>query len=90
MMEKLIETHAREDARRFFLKTVTQNYIGNKVPSNDEFDMLRRLLHPVKDSIVSEETEHGKVENVLRKTEEVWKWVLGNIPAPGGKEAAKQ
>ena len=81
VMETLAGNASREEAGNRFARYASQKFGGKPtMPQQNPFKTLQLLIQPLKEFILAESSLNGNVEGILRKLDEVWKWLLDNNP----------
>ncbi|MFN3491376.1 MAG: hypothetical protein ACK40V_04060 [Anaerolineales bacterium] len=74
----LVETSARNDAIKKFVKVASQRFDNPLAPRQDIYTTLQNLIEPIKENLLTESRANNDVEAELRKLDEILKWAITN------------
>jgi hypothetical protein len=74
--EALMETAAREDASKYFARTISNSFSEPAGARQNPFKILHLLIKPLKEYILDQSSANSDMEVRLRKLDEIWKWLL--------------
>jgi hypothetical protein len=76
--EALLKTNAREEAVKRFARIVTRKFLNPLASHKDPYSILQDLIQPLRKTLLAESSADRRMEQELRKLDEIWKWLLVN------------